>query len=200
MTYADSNIDSISSMQRAVADGLRAHWGLYMFQGIVMVILGCLAVAYPAFSTVAVDIYVGWLFLIGGIIGLVAMFSARNVAGVLWALVTAALSLIAGVLLIWRPVEGAASLTIVLTAFFIAEGVFQIAASLSYRNVIRDSWGWLLASGIADLVLAAVIIWGWPSSSAWTLGVLVGVSLITSGVALVFAAIAGRNVTDALVG
>ena len=200
MTYADSNIASVSSMQRAVADGLRAHWGLYMFQGIVMVILGCLAVAYPAFSTVAVDIYVGWLFLIGGIIGLVAMFSARNVPGVLWALVTAALSLIAGVLLIWRPVEGAASLTIVLTAFFIAEGVFQIAASLSYRNVIRDSWGWLLASGIADLVLAAVIIWGWPSSSAWTLGVLVGVSLITSGVALVFAAIAGRNVTDALVG
>ncbi len=119
---------------------------------------------------------------------------------VLWALVTAALSLIAGVLLIWRPAEGAASLTIVLTAFFIAEGVFQIAASLSYRNVIRDSWGWLLASGIADLLLAAVIIWGWPSSSAWTLGVLVGVSLITSGAALVFVAIAGRNVTDALVG
>ena len=119
---------------------------------------------------------------------------------VLWALVTAALSLVAGVLLIWRPAEGAASLTIVLTAFFIAEGVFQIAASLSYRNVIRDSWGWLLASGIADLLLAAVIIWGWPSSSAWTLGVLVGVSLITSGAALVFVAIAGRNVTDALVG
>jgi uncharacterized membrane protein HdeD (DUF308 family) len=200
MTYANPNIESVSSMQRAIADGLRAHWGLYMFQGILAVTFGCLAVAYPVFSTVAVDIYIGWLFLIAGIIGLVAMFSARNVPGVLWALVTAALSLIAGVLLIWHPVEGAVSLTIVLTAFFIAEGVFQIAASLSYRGVIPGSWGWLLASGIADLFLAAVIIYGWPNTSAWTLGLLVGVNLITSGVALVFAAIAGRVVTDALAG
>jgi len=93
--------------RRAVTDGLRAHWGLFLSQDILMVILGVLAVAAPAVATMAVDIYVGWLFLIAGIVGIIAMFSVRNVPGVVWALITAALSVIVGVLLIWRPMEGA---------------------------------------------------------------------------------------------
>ena len=80
-----------------------------------MVDLGVLAVAAPVVATMAVDIYVGWLFLIAGIVGIIAMFSVRNVPGVVWALITAALSVIVGVLLIWRPMEGAYTLTLVLT-------------------------------------------------------------------------------------
>jgi uncharacterized membrane protein HdeD (DUF308 family) len=78
-----------------------------------MIILGVLAVAAPAFATLTVDVYVGWLFLISGVLGLIAVFSARNVPGFLWTLVTALLSIVVGGVLLWKPVEGALSLTIV---------------------------------------------------------------------------------------
>lgn len=183
----------VTSMPSAVRDALRAHWKLFLFQGVVMIILGVIAVAMPAAATVAIDIYVGWLFLLSGIVGLVAMFSAGNVSTFLWTLVTALLSVVVGVMLIWQPVAGAFSLTLVLTAFFIAEGIFQTVSSFSYRDVIPSSWGWMLASGISDLLLAGIIIWAWPTSAQWVLGLVVGVNLVTSGAAVVMMAIAGRD-------
>jgi len=188
----------LNNMQRAVRDALNAHWKLFMFQGVVMIILGVLAIVMPVVATLAIDIFVGWLFLISGILGLVAMFSTHNVPAFLWSLITAALSVAIGVMLIWNPVAGALTLTIVLTAFFIAEGVFQIATSISYREVMGSLWGWLLVSGIADLVLAVIIILGWPMTAAWTLGLLVGINLITSGWAIAMAALAGHNVAKTM--
>ncbi len=194
-----TNVQNVSEMQNALKDALKTHWKLFLFQGVVMVILGILAVAWPAVATLAVDIYIGWLFLISGTVGLVAMFSARDVPAFLWTLLTAALAMAVGVLLIWKPAEGAESLTIVLTAFFIAEGVFQIAGSFAYRDAMPGSWGWMLASGISDLILAGLLIMYWPVSAAWALGLLVGVNLITSGVAIVVTAIEARNLVQTLV-
>lgn len=185
---------TLVEMQRAIGDTLRAHWRLYVLQGVLMIVLGVLAVAAPAFATLTVDIYVGWLFLISGVLGLIAMFSARNVPGFLWTLVTALLSIIVGGVLLWKPAEGAVSLTIVLTAFFIVEGIFQAVAAFTYRDAMPSSWGWLLASGLADLALAAIIIAGWPGTAAWVLGLLVGVNLLTTGWAVVMVALGARDI------
>ena len=187
---------NLSAMQHAIRDAMAAHWKLFLFQGVVMIILGVLAVALPMAATLVIELFIGWLFLISGIIGLVALFSVHNVPAFLWGLVTAALLTAAGVMLVWNPVAGALSLTLVLAALFVAEGVFQIATSFGYRHVMRASWGWLLVSGIADLVLAFVIIIGWPISAAWALGLLAGVNLLTSGFAIVMAAMAGRRVAE----
>jgi len=81
----------------------------------------------------------------------------------------------------------------VLTGFFIAEGIFQTVASFSYRDALPSSWGWMLASGISDLLLAGVIIWAWPTSAEWALGLVVGVNLITSGTAVIMMALAGKD-------
>jgi uncharacterized membrane protein HdeD (DUF308 family) len=194
---SSSNL-SISDMQHAVKDTVRHHWQLFLTQGVIMTILGVLAVIWPQISTVAVDVYVGWLFLLSGVVGLATMFLAQDVQAFLWLLLTAALSLFVGIVLLWHPVEGAVSLTLVLIAFFIVEGIFQIAASISYRDVFPDSWGWLLASGIADLILAALIIKGWPSTAGWALGLIVGVNLVTSGAAIIMVALAGRSVVKAI--
>ena len=194
---SSSNL-SISDMQHAVRDTVRHHWQLFLTQGVIMTILGVLAVIWPQISTVAVDVYVGWLFLLSGVVGLATMFLAQDVQAFLWLLLTAALSLFVGIVLLWHPVEGAVSLTLVLIAFFIVEGIFQIAASVSYRDVFPDSWGWLLASGIADLILAALIIMGWPSTAGWALGLIVGVNLVTSGAAIIMVALAGRSVVKAI--
>ena len=184
---------SVSDMRRAVTNAFSTHWRLFLFQGVVMIILGVLAVCAPVAATLAVDIYVGWLLLISGLIGLIAIVSTHHVNAFLWSLVTAALSVVIGVLLILKPIEGAVSLTVVLTAFFIAEGVFQTAVALASRQVMAGTWGWMLMSGIADLVLAAVIIAGWPGTAIWALGLLVGINLLTSGCAVVVAALAGRE-------
>jgi uncharacterized membrane protein HdeD (DUF308 family) len=185
---------TLVEMQRTIGDTLRAHWRLYVFQGVLMMVLGVLAIAAPAFATLTVDIYVGWLFLISGVLGFIAMFSARNVPGFLWTLITALLSIVVGGVLLWKPVEGALSLTIVLTAFFIVEGVFQTAAAVIYRDAIPSTWGWLLASGLADLALAAIIVAGWPGTAAWVLGLLVGVNLLTTGWAVVMVALGARDI------
>jgi uncharacterized membrane protein HdeD (DUF308 family) len=114
--------------------------------------------------------------------------------GFLWTLVTTLLSIVVGGALLWMPVEGAVSLTIVLTAFFIVEGIFQAMAAFTYRDAIPSSWGWLLASGLADLALAAVIVAGWPGTVAWVLGLLVGVNLLTTGWAVVTVALGARDI------
>jgi uncharacterized membrane protein HdeD (DUF308 family) len=188
----------LRDFQNAVRTALRENWKWFVFQGIVMLILGCLAVAEPVIASVAVDIYVGWLFMFSGLLGLVAMFSARDASAFFWMLLTSALSLAAGILLVWKPDAGTVSLTLVLTAFFIAEGAFQVGASISYRDVLPDSWGWQLASGIADFVLAGLIICFWPQSASWTLGLVVGVNLITTGLAILMTAIEVSKVGKSL--
>ena len=189
------NNPDLSNMQRAVRDAFGGHWRLMMFQGVVMIILGVLAVAAPVIATIAIDIYVGWLFLFSGVIGLIALFSSHHIPAFLWSLITAALSIALGILLIWKPLEGALSLTFVLTAFFLVEGVFQIATSLVYRDSLPGTWGWMLASGVSDLLLVAIIVLGWPATGVWVLGLLVGINLFMSGWAIVMMAFAGRQAT-----
>jgi uncharacterized membrane protein HdeD (DUF308 family) len=184
---------TLSDMQRAMTNAFGAHWKLFLFQGAVMVILGLLAICAPVAASIAVAIYVGWLLLISGVIGLIAIVSTHHVHAFLWSLITAALSVVIGILLVLMPVQGAISLTIVLTAFFIAEGVFQTTVAIASRHVLAGTWVWMLLSGIADLVLAAIIIEGWPGTAVWALGLLVGVNLLTSGWAVVVAALAGRR-------
>lgn len=188
-----SSDPAINDIRQSVKDAVRLHWALFVTQGVIMTILGVLAVIWPQISTVAVDVYIGVLFLLSGLVGLIVMFLAPTVSAFLWSLLTAALSLLVGIVLLWHPVAGAVSLTLVLIAFFVVEGIFQIAASFSYREIFRDSWGWMLASGVADLVLAALIIAGWPGTAGWALGLIVGVNLITSGVAIMMVAFSARS-------
>ena len=176
-----------------VRNAVRLHWQFFLAQGVIMAILRFLAVIWPQLSTVAIDVYIGWLFLLSGAVGLVTIFFAPSASTFFWSLFTSALSLFVGILLLWHPVEGAISLTLVLIAFFIAEGIFQITASLSYREAFPDSWGWMLGSGIADLLLAGLIISGWPGTATWALGLIVGVNLISSGIAIIMVAVTGRR-------
>lgn len=185
---------AISNPQRALRDAVRDYWVLFLIQGLLMIVLGVLAILWPQLSTVAVDLYVGWMFLLSGVTGLLFIFLAPTVPAFLWLLLTAALSLFVGVLLLWHPIAGVVSLTLVLIAFFIVEGIFQVAAAIAHRDALPGSWGWMVMSGIADLLLAAIIISGWPGTASWALGLIVGVNLISSGLPIMAVALAGRSV------
>jgi uncharacterized membrane protein HdeD (DUF308 family) len=141
----------------------------------------------------AVAIFIGWLFLISGIVGLVTTFWMRHAPGFWWSLLSAVLGIVAGIVLIGSPVSGAISLTLVLIVFFIIEGVASIMFALEHRRELSGRWGWMLASGIVDLVLAAIIFAGLPLSAAWALGLLVGINLVFGGSALVAMALHARS-------
>jgi len=188
---------SPADIQAQFRQAVRDHWILFLVQGVVMVILGLLAVAAPVVATLAVDFYVGWLFLISGVVGVITLFTRESFSSFLWTLIAAVLALVVGVLLIWRPAAGVLSLTLLLIGFFIAEGIVQIVAAFKYRSAIGNAWTWMLFSGIVDLVLAAIILMGWPGTAAWTLGLLVGINLFMSGLALVMTSLACRSLADA---
>ena len=120
----------LNEAQRSVVDTLRAHWRLYVFEGVVMIVLGVLAIVFPVFATLAVALYLGWLFLFCGILALIVMITTGHIPGFWWALVTAILAVLVGLALLLKPAAGIVSLTAVLTAFFIVEGVFQTVAAL----------------------------------------------------------------------
>ena len=127
---------NLNEAQRSVVDTLRAHWRIYVFEGVVMIVLGVLAIVFPVFATLAVALDLGWLFLICGILALIVMISTGRIPGFWWALVTAILAVVVGLALLLKPAAGIVSLTAVLTAFFIVEGIFQTMAALSHRQMI----------------------------------------------------------------
>ncbi|MFA6266330.1 MAG: HdeD family acid-resistance protein [Pseudolabrys sp.] len=183
----------IASVQRAVAKALHEHWKLYLFEGVALLVLGLVAILIPPLATLAVTILFGWLFLISGVIGLVTTFWMRNAPGFWWALISAALGILAGGWLLAQPIAGALSLTLVLIAFFIIEGVASIFFALDHRRELSGQWGWMLASGLVDLVLAVMLLTGLPSTAVWALGLLVGINMVFGGTALIAMALHARK-------
>ncbi len=177
----------------AIATSMQEHWVLFLVEGIILVVLGLAAIIVPPLATLAVAIFLGWLFLISGIVGLVTTFWMRHAPGFWWSLLSAVLGIVAGIVLIGWPVSGAISLTLVLIVFFVIEGVASIMFALEHRRELSGRWGWMLASGIVDLILAAIIFAGLPLSAAWALGLLVGINLVFGGSALIAMALHARS-------
>lgn len=168
-----------------LGEAMRAHWGLFLAEGIILVILGILAFLIPPLATLGFTIFVGWAFLISGVAGLVTTFMARQAPGFWWSLLSAAIAIGAGLVLLLRPVSGAVSLTLVLIAFFIVEGIASILYAMEHRQQLSGRWGWMLVSGIIDLILAGMVFAGLPGTAAWALGLLLGINMIFGGAALI---------------
>ena len=180
-------------MSRAVASAIQEHWVLFLIEGIVLLILGSVAILVPLIATLAFTILVGWLFLISGIVGLITTFWARHAPGFWWSLISAVIGILAGLALLTSPVVGALSLTLVLVAFFIIEGVASIMYAIDHRRQLTGTWGWMLLSGVIDLILAAIILAGLPETAVWALGLLVGINMLFGGGALIAMALAARK-------
>src|SRR5215469_3631652 len=181
----------IEDIRRRMAATIHAHWKLVLAQGIVMVVFGLLAVAMPNIATLAVEIFVGWLFFIAGIFRALSVWHARRMPGFGWSMLSALLAVLLGLILIARPLAGILTLTMLLVAFFILEGITAIVVAVQHREHLR-SWGWVMFSGIVDLLLAYLIWAGWPSSADWAIGLLVGINMAFLGLSLLMTALAAR--------
>jgi uncharacterized membrane protein HdeD (DUF308 family) len=187
----------IAKIQREVATALHAHWVLFLVEGVVLIVLGATAIALPLLATLALTILFGWLFLVSGVMGLVTTFVMRQAPGFWWSLISALLGIVVGLLLLASPLSGAVSLTILLVVFFIIEGGASIMFALDHKRELSGKWGWMLVSGVVDLVLAAFIAAGLPSTAAWAIGLLVGINMVFGGSALIAMALHARNAAAA---
>ncbi len=179
-----------AAFKKSIAD----HWRLFLAEGVVLIVLGLAAIIIPPLAGLATTIIIGWLFLIGGAVGLVATFGAHQAPGFGWSLFSAIVALLAGFVLLWNPWQGLATLTYVLIAFFIIDGILIIVLALEHRRELTGRWEWMMIGGVMDLVLAAIIISGLPGTLAWALGLLVGIDLVWGGMSLIGMALSARSV------
>jgi uncharacterized membrane protein HdeD (DUF308 family) len=189
----DPNIlPNLDNVRRRLAAAFHAHWKLFLAEGVVMMVLGLLAIAVPEVASLAITIFIGWLFFIGGIFRTVSLLQHRNMPGFGWSLATALLAIVLGLVLLLRPIAGVLTLTLALIAFFILEGLSAILLAIEHRRHL-PSWGWVLFSGLVDLLLAFLIWDGWPSSAGWAIGLLVGINMVFLGLSLIMTALAART-------
>lgn len=187
----------INRFRQELAASLHEHWKSYLIEGIVLLLLGAAAIVVPQIATLTVALLIGWLLLFSGTIGLITTFQMRPAPGFWWSLVSAIIAIAAGVVLLASPVGGAVTLTFVLIAFFIIEGVASIMFAFDHKNELPGSWGVMLLSGIVDLLLGGMIFLGLPSSAAWAIGLLVGINMVFGGVALIAMASHARTLDPA---
>lgn len=166
---------------------IRQHRKLFIFEGILLIILGIFAIATPQIFTLGIELLVGILFLVAGLAQGWRSFYAKNIPGFIWSALIAILYLLVGVLLLANPIKGVLTLTFVLTIFFLIEGIAQVILAFQFRPY--GVWGWRLISGLISILLAYLIWIGWPGTAAWVLGLLVGVNLLFAGLSQLFLAL-----------
>jgi uncharacterized membrane protein HdeD (DUF308 family) len=193
MTLPQDTDPNISKLQSEVGATVRAHWKAFLIEGILLAILGLAAMIVPPLASLAVTIFLGWMFLISGIAGLALTFWARGMPGFWWSLLSAVLAIGAGIILLAQPVQGTLTLTIVVGVYFLAEGVATVMYALEHRRELTDRWSWLLVAGLMDIAIAGIIISGLPGSALWAIGLLVGINLLFGGATLIGMALAARN-------
>ena len=190
MTQQFSQVDIESAIEAARAQ-IKRNWGWFLALGIVFVLAGLAAIAFPFLSTIAAKVALGWIFLAGGVLMILHAFSASGWRGFLLGLLIGILYVVAGGWLAFFPFTGIITLTILLAALFLAEGVLEVI--MAFRVRPHEGWVWLLLSGLVAVAVGVMIAMGLPSSATWAIGLLTGINLLMTGISFVMLALAGRR-------
>jgi uncharacterized membrane protein HdeD (DUF308 family) len=161
--------------------------------GVLLIVTGMLAIGAPFLAAVAVTALIGWLIVFAGIVHLAIAFHSHGAGSVIWKLLVGLAYVCFGLYVIMHPVLGVASLTLILASLFLIEGILQVILFFKMRSLQGSNW--MLIDGVITLLLGLLIYVQWPSSSAWAIGTLVGISMIMSGVSRVMLSLAVRKVT-----
>ena len=181
------------AIQLTGGNELRQSWGWYLVFGIVLIVLGTIALGSSLLMTIASVFFFGWILIVGGIMEVVHAFWHKRWAGFFLDLLTGILYVVAGWMIMSNPKESALLLTLVIAMFLVFEGVFRIVAALVVRY---PHWGWLLFNGVISLLLGVMIWRQWPYSGLWVIGLFVGIEMLLNGWSLVMLSLAGRNLPE----
>jgi uncharacterized membrane protein HdeD (DUF308 family) len=175
----------------------QTYWPVLLLEGIPLILFGILALVIPPLITLGITTTLGWLFVVSGIIALLVYSWAHAAPGFRSLLFSAILSVITGFALLWRPMSGAISLTVILIVFFALGGVAKLFYPLQRSQHLWNCRGWVRASGVVDLALAALMFFGLPEIASWAPGLLLGANMILGGFALIVVAALERRKSSA---
>jgi uncharacterized membrane protein HdeD (DUF308 family) len=180
-----SNIDLASAAaiyNQAMREAVGRNRMLYLVQAILMVVGGAVAILFPVFASAAFVRFLGWILIASGIIQALSLISARNHPSFWLALISSVLAVVVGFLMLDNTLATMVVISILLIVFFMVEGIAKIVFALTIRPL--QGWFWVLASGILAIVLAVILWNSMPVTAGWLIGLLLGVNLITEGMAL----------------
>jgi uncharacterized membrane protein HdeD (DUF308 family) len=175
----------LGGLEGEISRSMRHYWAVFLFEGIVLLLLGIVAMLAPIIATLTITLAFGWIFLISGIIGLATTLHARPAPGFRWSLLSAVLNTVVGLLLLFWPLSGAISLTILLAVFFAVEGIATVMYALEHSRELSGRWGWMLLNGVVDILLAAIIVIAFQTAAGLVLGLLIGIDMILGGAGLI---------------
>jgi uncharacterized membrane protein HdeD (DUF308 family) len=178
------------AIQLTGSEELRRYWGWYLALGIVLIVLGTIAIGSTFVMTIASVFFFGWLLIIGGVMEVIHAFWHKRWAGFFLDLLTGILYVVAGWMMVTNPAESALLLTLIIAMFLVFEGVFRIVAALAARY---PHWGWVMFNGIISLILGIMIWRQWPYSGLWVIGLFVGIEMLLNGWSLVMLSLTGRR-------
>lgn len=173
---------------------LKKGWRTLALAGGVIGLVGLVAIAFPFVTGMSISVLLGALLIVSGIVHGVHAFSAGSWRGSAWQVVLGIVSVLAGIVLLVNPVFGLVALTLLLVAYLLVDGVTELWMSVRMKG--QEGRGWIAASGVISLILAGILWAGFPADATWALGLLVGISLLMTGLSMVFVAFAGRDAED----
>ena len=178
--------EAAAVMREAMRETVRKYSTWYLLQGGLMIVAGIVALLYPFFASTAIVVILGWLLIFAGIVQGIGLIGAGNVPHYWLQLISAALAIVIGLLLLRQPDSGLMIITALLIVYFMVEGIAKVIFALTIRPF--PHWGWVLAAGMLGILLAVYLWANLPVDSPWVLGVLLGILLIAEGAALTYLA------------
>ncbi len=179
-------------MASTLIDDVRrsATWAMVLSG--LMILAGILAIALPMVAGIALTVVVGWMLILSGMLHLAFAWRGGRPAAVVWEILLGVAYAAIGFYVLAHPVAGLASITVALAFYLFVEGILELVLSFQLRPA--PGAGWLLVDGVVTLVLAIMIFGTWPSSAAWVVGTLVGVSMFFSGITRLMLSMAVRHI------
>ena len=168
----------IRRTMRHELEAIRGQWVWLMTLGIVLIVVGTLAIGAPFIASLATALTIGALLLVGGVAQLIGSFWTRDWSGFFLMFLMGVLYIVVGLLFLERPVSALEALTLLLACSLIVSGIFRIVGSLMSRF---PQWGWVLVGGVINLVLGIMIWRQWPVTGLWVIGLFVGIDMIFNG-------------------
>jgi uncharacterized membrane protein HdeD (DUF308 family) len=160
--------------------------------GVLLIIVGIFAMIVPLFATLVLITVIGWMLVLAAIEQAVHAFQTRSEGGFLFKVLLAVLYAIVAVMLLRRPVSGAIAATAIIATLFVLDGIMEMVLALQLRHVSRRS-GWLFAGGMLSLIFGGIILYSFPVSAVWTIGLLVGIRLVFKGIEHIASASSGAG-------
>jgi uncharacterized membrane protein HdeD (DUF308 family) len=176
------SLDAASSaMREALQETVRRNSLLFLLQAALMIVAGLAAFIYPLLSSVALAVFLGWMLIFAGVVQVISLIGTTKIPNFWLQIVSAVLAVVIGSLFVRNPGAGVSNLTLLLIVFFMVEGMSKVVFSLSVR--LLPKWGWVLASGVLGILIALYLLSN-PTLSLVTLGLFIGMQLISEGAAI----------------